>query len=136
MTSFEGRPAARRGRRPYPSAMDVVMMRGLLVEERERIEREIQRLARELEQAADESAGMDPTDVADPATETLERELGETLEENAEATLVEIDVALERIDGGTYGACARCGRPIAEDRLMALPYATRCIRCQRAEEGG
>ncbi len=109
-------------------------MRELLLEERARIEEEIQRLSRELEQAADETAGIDRADLADHGTETLEREIGETLEENAEAMLGEIDAALERIHAGSYGTCARCGQLIPEDRLLALPYATRCIECKRAEE--
>ena len=111
-------------------------MRDLLLDERARIEDELQRLSRELEQAADETAGLDRTDLADHGTETLEREIGETLEENAEAMLGEIDTALQHIDAGTYGTCARCRQPIAVDRLVALPYATRCIECKRAQERG
>jgi RNA polymerase-binding protein DksA len=116
--------------------MDVAMMRGLLLEERERIERELQRFARELEQAVDEAAGDDVHDPAENGNELVERELDETLEENAEAVLAEIDAALARIGSGTYGLCVHCARPIAEARLVALPYATRCIDCKRAEEQG
>ena len=50
--------------------------------------------------------------------------------------LEEIRRALERIEIGTYGTCARCQRPIAEARLNALPYANRCIDCRRLEERG
>lgn len=42
-----------------------------------------------------------------------------------------VDGALERLDAGTFGACSRCGRPIAPERLEALPWAPRCIDCQR-----
>lgn len=42
-----------------------------------------------------------------------------------------VDEALARLDAGTFGACVRCGRPIAVDRLEALPWAPRCIDCQR-----
>lgn len=37
--------------------------------------------------------------------------------------------ALSRIGDGTYGSCARCGRPIAEARLRALPLAITCVTC-------
>ena len=42
-----------------------------------------------------------------------------------------VDEALARLEAGTFGACVRCGRPIAVDRLEALPWAPRCIDCQR-----
>jgi len=42
-----------------------------------------------------------------------------------------VDEALGRLDAGTFGACVRCGRPIAVDRLEALPWGPRCIDCQR-----
>jgi DnaK suppressor protein len=45
-----------------------------------------------------------------------------------------IDQALDRIRQGTYGICASCGRPIRTQRLEAVPYATRCIDCQREDE--
>jgi RNA polymerase-binding protein DksA len=73
--------------------------------------------------------------LADSASETFMRELDEGLEENAGHILAEIDAALGRIDAGTYGLCGSCGRPIATERLEAVPYATLCIDDQRALEG-
>jgi RNA polymerase-binding protein DksA len=65
--------------------------------------------------------------LADNATETFMRELDGGLEENAEHIIQEIDAALARIENGTYGTCGVCGRPIGEERLEAVPYATLCI---------
>ena len=45
-----------------------------------------------------------------------------------------ITEALDRIESGTFGSCAGCGKQIAEERLEAIPYATRCIDCQRLAE--
>ena len=45
-----------------------------------------------------------------------------------------INEALEKINEGTYGICESCGDPIRPERLEALPYATRCIKCQRKDE--
>jgi len=72
--------------------------------------------------------------IADNATDTFMRELDEGLEENAEHLLDEIDAALLRIDDGSYGLCSACGRPISEERLEAVPYATLCIDDKRALE--
>ena len=74
--------------------------------------------------------------LADHATEMLDREVDESLEENAEQLVHEIDVALARLDNGTYGTCARCGQPIPEERLDAVPYATLCVACKLLEERG
>ena len=72
--------------------------------------------------------------LGDTATETYDRELGYTLEENSEHVLAEIDAALKRIEDGTYGTCTNCGKEIPEERLEARPWATLCIDCQRERE--
>jgi DnaK suppressor protein len=78
------------------------------------------------EETGDLSSG--PGDhLGDHGTDTFMRELDNGLEENAEHLIEEIDAALDRIENGTYGTCAACGRPIAEERLEALPYAKLCI---------
>ena len=43
--------------------------------------------------------------------------------------LAEIDAAQARVAAGTYGVCARCGRPIAPERLEARPAARTCVTC-------
>ena len=37
---------------------------------------------------------------------------------------------------GSLGSCEVCGGPIGQDRLAAVPEATRCISCQAAWEAG
>jgi RNA polymerase-binding protein DksA len=74
--------------------------------------------------------------LADNATETFMRELDGGLEENAEHLLAEIEAALERIANGTYGICVVCRRPIGEERLQAVPWATLCIDDKRKQERG
>jgi RNA polymerase-binding protein DksA len=72
--------------------------------------------------------------LADSATVTFTREMDYSLEENSGHVLSAIDEALRKIEDGTFGQCARCGNPIAEERLEAMPYATKCIDCKRLEE--
>jgi DnaK suppressor protein len=50
----------------------------------------------------------------------------------AERELVEL--ALARLDAGTWGRCVVCHRPIDDDRLEARPDAERCIEHQREFE--
>ena len=74
--------------------------------------------------------------LADHASDMLDREVDESLDENAEMIVHEIDAALERMEAGTYGTCTRCGKPIPEERLAAVPYAVLCVTCKRDEERG
>jgi DnaK suppressor protein len=72
--------------------------------------------------------------IADHATDMHDRELDESLEDNAEQLVREIDLAVARIDAGTYGTCSRCGQDIPDERLDAVPYAVLCLSCKRVEE--
>jgi DnaK suppressor protein len=49
-------------------------------------------------------------------------------------TLNQIDAALHRLEEGTYGDCFECGNEIPKARLQALPFATRCKRCEENRE--
>lgn len=50
------------------------------------------------------------------------------------AQLAEIDNALIRIGGGTYGFCSNCRQMIDTDRLAILPTATLCLTCERKKK--
>ena len=56
------------------------------------------------------------------------------LHEGGFARLRSIQEALKAIDRGRYGECVRCGNDINEKRLMAIAWATLCIRCQEESE--
>lgn len=71
---------------------------------------------------------------AENASEVFLRERNMALINNADDIVADIDAALERMDNGTYGQCARCGEMIAPERLEALPYARYCINCQAIVE--
>jgi DnaK suppressor protein len=110
---------------------------------RKELERERERLRAAIEEVNHKSSMSDETGdlsigkddhIADSATDTFMRELDGGLEENAERLLSEVDAALQRIDDGTYGTCVVCGRPIDEDRLQAVPWASLCIDDKRAQE--
>lgn len=47
---------------------------------------------------------------------------------------LQVEAALQRLDEGTYGLCEDCRQPINEERLKAMPFARRCIDCQRHAE--
>jgi len=41
-----------------------------------------------------------------------------------------VELALERIEDGSYGTCLRCENDISSKRLQAVPWASYCLRCQ------
>jgi RNA polymerase-binding protein DksA len=119
--------------------IDTEQFRGVLLEERTRVQAALENLREETAGTLYDDAGEESAydnHLADTATETYDRELDYTLEENSEHVLGEIEAALTRIEGGTYGICANCSKQISEERLEALPWATLCIDCQRNLEHG
>ena len=73
-------------------------------------------------------------DIYDIARKKRERELTLMLGDRDREKLAEIEEALERIKNGAYGICDECGEPIAEARLMALPFTKVCIDCKSKHE--
>jgi RNA polymerase-binding protein DksA len=119
------------------SVIDVDRFREALLEERRRVEAAIENIHADHPGSISDETGEDAVydnHLADTATETYDRELDYTLEENSGHVLAEIDAALKRIEEGTYGVCSNCAKPIPEERLEALPWATLCIDCQRERE--
>lgn len=113
---------------------------------REQLEREHQRLERLRERVETgglvgngESEGLSELSSADqhPAdvgTELFERTKEQSILEQLEAQAEDIRVALRKVDEGTYGRCEACGRPIAKDRLTAMPAARFCLDDQARAE--
>jgi DnaK suppressor protein len=65
--------------------------------------------------------------------ETMVRLL-DRLDEREKREIEAIDLALTRIDTGSYGRCQGCGKDIPVARLEALPSATTCLACSEARE--
>jgi RNA polymerase-binding transcription factor DksA len=65
------------------------------------------------------------------ASQVFEQQRDLALRERNEQHLAQVVAALGRIDDGSFGACIRCGKAIAPERLDAIPWAAHCIDCQR-----
>ncbi|WP_432130338.1 TraR/DksA family transcriptional regulator [Streptomyces tendae] len=55
---------------------------------------------------------------------------------SARMVLADVEAALDRIAEGRYGRCQLCRRGIDRDRLMIVPQARYCARCQQVREAG
>ena len=84
--------------------------------------------------AALELSDEDVKDSVDLSVLDLNREIIFRLGERDSQVVADIDQALLRIKEGTYGICGRCGQPIDERRLEAIPTARYDAPCQTAIE--
>jgi len=64
------------------------------------------------------------------STTAVDRERDLALSAQARAEIVEIDVALDKVDEGLYGICDRCGKNIPKARLEVIPWAALCVTCK------
>jgi DnaK suppressor protein len=54
------------------------------------------------------------------------------LRKRMDKEIEQLDVALRRINEGTYGECQACGGAINPERQKALPQSTLCVACARS----
>lgn len=78
--------------------------------------------------------GLQNSDEMDLALQSANRDIRLSLGQHNEEIVARIDQALKRLEAGTYGHCLGCGEEIAVERLMALPFAELCVRCQSRQE--
>ncbi|WDV49450.1 TraR/DksA C4-type zinc finger protein [Streptomyces coeruleorubidus] len=53
---------------------------------------------------------------------------------SARMVLADVEAALTRMKEGTYGTCHLCRRLVDRQRLMIVPQARYCARCQQVKE--
>ena len=75
-------------------------------------------------------------DQMDEVQYAAERELAIQNLDRESGLLRDVRGALRRIQDGTFGACVQCESEIPVKRLAAVPWASRCIQCQEAHDGG
>lgn len=105
------------------SAIDLDHFRRRLLEERERLERQLNDIDRERR-----AEGPIDTLSGDTGQETARVDAELHLESDLTASIAEVDAALQRIEDGTYGLDEDTGEPIDPERLDTIPTARRNIR--------
>jgi DnaK suppressor protein len=105
-------------------APDLARIRAALVAERAR-------LLEEIGEAIVAPGQMTYGSQAAAASQVFAQQRDLALRDRADQQLEFVDEALARLDAGTFGRCVRCGKAIPLERLEALPWAARCIDCQR-----
>jgi DnaK suppressor protein len=115
------------------NATTMATLRESLMQRRDEIQRELARLADELQTLGtdqDNEGGARGNHPGDDGSNMAEAARIATLSGDFREIANHIEAALARMDDGAYGACQRCGNPINEERLEAFPYVPYCIACQ------
>ena len=73
--------------------------------------------------------GREDADKDESADDAQEYDNMLSLEHTLELKLKDVNMALEKIENGTYGICENCGKKITEERLLACPEAKTCLNC-------
>ena len=113
-----------------PKSNRTEILRTILCRERNKAFAQV----REYRRDQDDEATAPPVDELDAARTLAEVETHASLIEQVENRIKQIDTAFFRLEQGSYGVCAECGDVIPLERLEALPFATRCIDCQKGRE--
>ena len=121
---------------PRQSWDEQVVRRALTAERRDVLAR-IDALTGTYQDIVGAALSANADDEHDPEGSTIAYERAQTgaLRDQARAHLLQLDQALQRLDGGRYGVCEDCGRHIAPARLAARPSARTCVECASPGRG-
>jgi DnaK suppressor protein len=106
-----------------PDQSTLSTLRGQLEGERARLTGQISALS----VGHEESLAYDEN-FADSGQVAAEQGENKALLHQLNEQLDEVNRALAKVDDGTYGLCERCGQPIGEARLEAMPATRYCIQ--------
>jgi DnaK suppressor protein len=106
-------------------AMDTRAIQGRLETRRKDLLGRIERIAKDIRH----TSGLE-ADFAEQAVQLENDDVLAHLDNTTRAEIHQIDSALARLKENRYGICDTCHNPIASNRLGALPYATRCVKCE------
>jgi DnaK suppressor protein len=111
-------------------AKTLAKYRKLLLEEK-------QRILNNSKNALKHELALSPDDLPDEtdlAASEVNQNLVFKLRDRERQLLSKIDEAMDRIEDGSFGACADCEEPIEVRRLEARPMSTLCVACKEKQE--
>lgn len=114
------------------NATQLAELRELLLKERERI-------VAEWEDHGGDGSPIDDwnsRDMEERAVQIASEAVQRRIATDDRNLLRKMDLALKRIEEGTYEQCENCGATIPTARLMAKPAVSLCLACQEAKDAG
>jgi len=73
-------------------------------------------------------------DQADSGSKTAERDAATSLIKTLLDRRTQAELAIQRLEDGSYGNCEGCHNPIPVERLEVFPSATACVNCKQVRE--
>lgn len=121
------------------SQQQLAELREMLLAKRNELVEDLDSLGREIEQEKNPDTiggGLStvPTHPADAGSDEFSKELLTDKIVRQRRRLTEVDDALARLDGGTYGICLGTGEPIEMKRLRAQPWAKYSLAYEKQME--
>jgi len=83
---------------------------------------------------SDPERALDNAATDTEAEEQFGHDMAEAMKYQLEEKIEQTKEAITRVKNGDYGTCAKCGKMINTDRLMAYPEATLCMSCKAKSE--
>ena len=100
-----------------------VLTRAELEALRKRLQEERHRIVSVLNEPLSSMPAGEPQELEEAAQRATEQDRALAVDAPERALLKEIDVALAKLDAGTYGVSEKTGQPIPYERLIAVPWA-------------
>jgi RNA polymerase-binding protein DksA len=116
---------------------DLKALRTKILLERERLVTDLDSLEESTSSTSRDASGdlsSYSSHMADQGTDAMEREKAFLFASVKRKRLEEIDLALQRMDAGTFGVCESCGKDIPPKRLERVPDASLCVSCKEQQE--
>ena len=121
------------------SAVKLEKFRKLILEKMNVVADEVVTIQNGINTSKNPNGGMSQDSIysvhmADAGTDSHEREKSYLLMTREENYYRNLSVALERIETKEFGACIICGELIAEERMMEVPNANKCVACKMKDK--
>lgn len=118
------------------AADDLARFKAILMQKRSRLRGDVAMMSEEAlggeDGAVDNHAPIHPAEVG---SHSFEQEFTLDLLSHDGDRIQMIEMALEKLDEGTYGQCDECGARIPKGRLEMLPESIFCVKCATRIEG-
>ncbi|OGY45299.1 MAG: hypothetical protein A2729_00460 [Candidatus Buchananbacteria bacterium RIFCSPHIGHO2_01_FULL_39_14] len=116
----------------------LVTIKNQLLEEKERLEKELLEFAKKNKNLNDDYEAEFPeygNKEDENAAEVAAYGDRLSLEHTLEKQLADVKKALASLAKDTYGICKYCGKPIEEKRLLVRSTSTSCVDCKKKLKG-